>query len=231
MQSKFVSYLRVSTDRQGKSGLGLQAQRQAVTHFLQGNEGKLLGEHVEVESGKTNDRPELTKALAICRMTGATLVVAKIDRLARNTRFLLTVVEGSSADGVMFCDLPALPAGPVGKFMLTQMAAVAELEAGLISQSTKAALAAARVRGVKLGGWRGGPKVASAVGVEARQKKADQFAAAVGPVASALQSQGLTLRQIAAGLAERHIRTPHDRQWTAAAVRNLLARHGRVEVG
>jgi DNA invertase Pin-like site-specific DNA recombinase len=224
MQYKFVSYLRVSTDRQGKSGLGLEAQRQAVADFLKSREGRLLGEHVEVESGRNNDRPKLAEALTVCRMTGATLVVAKIDRLARNVRFLLTVVEGCGEGGVMFCDLPALPAGPVGEFMLNQMAAVAALEAGLISERTKAALTAARVRGVKLGGWRGGPKVSSAVGVKARQKKADEFAASVGPIASALQSQGLTLHQIAAELTERDIRTPHDSHWNATAVRNLLAR-------
>jgi hypothetical protein len=136
MQYKFVSYLRVSTDRQGKSGLGLEAQRQTVADFLKSREGRLLGEHVEVESGKNNDRPKLGEALAVCRMTGATLVVAKIDRLARNVRFLLTVVEGCGEGGVMFCDLPALPAGPVGEFMLNQMAAVAALEAGLISERT-----------------------------------------------------------------------------------------------
>jgi hypothetical protein len=157
-------------------------------------------------------------------MTGATLVVAKIDRLARNLRFLLIVVEGCGEGGVMFCDLPALPAGPVGEFMLNQMAAVAALEAGLISERTKAALTAARARGIKLGGWRGGPKVSSAIGVEARQKKADTFAASVGPIASALQSQGQTLHQIAAELTERDIRTPHDRHWNATGVRNLLAR-------
>jgi DNA invertase Pin-like site-specific DNA recombinase len=229
VQYKFISYLRVSTDRQGKSGLGLEAQRQAVAEFLKGREGRLLGEHVEIESGRNNDRPNLATALANCRMTGATLVVAKIDRLARNVRFLLTVVEGCGDGGVMFCDLPALPVGPVGEFMLNQMAAVAALEAGLISERTKAALAAARARGVKLGGWRGGPKVSSAIGVQARQKKANAFAASVGPIASALQSQGLSLRQIATELAVRDIRTPYDSHWTTAAVRNLLVRHGQDE--
>jgi DNA invertase Pin-like site-specific DNA recombinase len=124
----------------------------------------------------------------------------------------------------MFCDLPALPSGPVGEFMLNQMAAVAELEAGLISQRTKAALAAARARGVKLGGWRGGPMVSSAIGVQARQDKADEFAAEVGPIAKDLQSQGLTLRQIAAEMTRRGIRTRRDKEWEAATVRNLIIR-------
>ena len=96
-----------------------------------------------MESGKRSDRPQLAAALAACRARRATLVIAKIDRLARNARFLLSVVEGSGDAGVVFCDLPALPPGPVGKFMLTQMAAVAELEAGLTSQRTTAALAVA----------------------------------------------------------------------------------------
>src|SRR5215475_946716 len=144
MKAKFVSYLRVSTQKQGASGLGIEAQRAAVTAFLNGGDWVLLQEYRETESGKSNDRPQLAKALAHCRMTGATLVVAKLDRLARNARFLLSVVEGSGAGGVVFCDLPSLPPGPVGKFMVTQMAAVAELEAGLTSQRTKAALSAAK---------------------------------------------------------------------------------------
>ena len=107
----------------------------------------------EVESGKRNDRPELAKAIAQAKQIGAMLVFAKLDRLARNARFLLGLVE-SGAD-LIFCDIPQVPPGPLGKFMLTQLAAVAELEAGLIGQRTRAALAAAKERGVKLGGYRG----------------------------------------------------------------------------
>ena len=109
MTGSFVAYYRVSTDRQGRSGLGLEAQREAVATFLNGGKWKLLGELTEVESGKVNARPELAKALTACKLTGATLVVAKLDRLARNAHFLLSVVEGSGAGGVVFCDLPQVP--------------------------------------------------------------------------------------------------------------------------
>ena len=224
MDGRFVSYLRVSTDRQGKSGLGLEAQRQAVTTFLNGGAWTLTGEFVEVESGRQSDRPELAKALALCKLTGATLVVAKLDRLARDARFLLNVVEGTGEGGVVFCDLPQLPAGPVGRFMLTQMAAVAELEAGLISQRTKAALAASKARGTVLGGFRGGPKVDTAAGQAARVANADSFASTVGPIAAGLRAEGMSLRDVAATLTSRGIRTPRGGQWTAAAVRNVLER-------
>ena len=225
MDGKFVAYYRVSTDRQGKSGHGLEGQRQDVARFLLGGTWSLCGEFTEIESGKNNERPQLAAALALCRLTGATLVVAKLDRLARNARFLLSVVEGSGVGGVMFCDLPSLPAGPVGKFMLTQMAAVAELEAGLISQRTKTALAAARGRGVVLGGYRlGARKADSALGSAAKKRKADSFAASVGPIAMRMREGGLSLRAVAAELTERGIRTAQGGKWTASAVRNLLAR-------
>jgi DNA invertase Pin-like site-specific DNA recombinase len=224
MDGRYIAYMRVSTDRQGRSGLGLESQRQAVADFLNGGQWTLADEFVEVESGKNNDRPQLAKALAACRLTSGTLVVAKLDRLARNARFLLTVVEGSGKGGVVFCDLPNIPPGPVGKFMLTQMAAVAELEAGLISQRTKAALAAAKARGTLLGGWRGGPKVEVALGTAALQRQANAFAAGVGPIATELRAQGQSLRQIAAELVSRGIRTPRGGAWSAAAVRAVLAR-------
>ena len=148
---RFVAYLRVSTDGQGRSGLGLEAQRQAVTAYVAQAGGEVVAEFQEVESGKRADRPQLAAALASCRTRRAVLVIAKLDRLARNARFLLSVVEGSGEAGVVFCDLPTVPAGPIGKFLVTQMAAVAELEAGLISQRTRAALAVAKARGVRLG--------------------------------------------------------------------------------
>jgi DNA invertase Pin-like site-specific DNA recombinase len=148
---RFVSYLRVSTDGQGRSGLGLEAQRQAVAAHVAQAGGEVVAEFREVESGKRADRPQLAAALASCRTRRAVLIIAKLDRLARNARFLLSVVEGSGEAGVVFCDLPTVPAGPVGKFLVTQMAAVAELEAGLISQRTRAALAVVKARGVRLG--------------------------------------------------------------------------------
>jgi len=135
--TQFVAYYRVSTDRRGKSGLGLQAQCDAMAQYVAGARGVVAAEFEEVESGKRNDRPQLAAALAACRARRAALVTAKLDRLARNARFLLHVVEGTGEARVVFCDLPQVPPGPVGKFLLTQMAAVAELEAGLISQRTR----------------------------------------------------------------------------------------------
>src|SRR5258705_7082242 len=147
-KGKFVSYLRVSTDKQGRSGLGLDAQREAVANYLNGGKWTLAKEYVETESGKRSDRPKLAAALAHAKAIGATLVFAKLDRLSRNVDLLRSLVA-SDAD-LVFCDLPHVPPGAMGRFLLTQIAAVAELEAGLISERTKAALAAA-ARGVKLG--------------------------------------------------------------------------------
>ena len=126
---RFVACLRVSTDGQGRFGLGLEAQRQAVAAYVTQAGGEVVAEFQEVESGKRADRPQLAAALASCRTRRAVLVIAKLDRLARNARFLVSVVEGSGEAGVVFCDLPIVPAGPVGKFLVTRMAAVAELEA------------------------------------------------------------------------------------------------------
>nr|WP_294516935.1 recombinase family protein [uncultured Rhodopila sp.] len=222
MDGRFVSYLRVSTDRQGKSGLGIDAQRDAVTAHLNGGAWTLIAEYVEVESGKNDARPELAKALARCKLTGATLIVAKLDRLSRNQAFLMNVYEGTGEGGVVFCDLPTIPPGPVGKFIVQQMAAVAELERGLISQRTKAALAASKKQ---LGGYRGGPVPDAAKATEARQEAADAFAADVGPMAAELRAAGRSLRQIAAELTEQGVRTPRGGAWSADAVRRLLERH------
>lgn len=230
MDGRFVAYYRVSTAAQGRSGLGLDAQREAVQSFLNGGRWTLLSEFTEVESGKINDRPALGRALETCRLTGATLVVAKLDRLARNARFLLAVVEGCGEGGVVFCDLPTIPAGPVGKFLVTQMAAVAELEAGLIGQRTRAALQAAKARGVQLGGWRGGAKIDPAIGREALANKADAFAASVGPMVLEMRRAGSSLRQIAETLTERGIRTARGGAWTADAVRSVLLRNGEGAV-
>lgn len=222
MNGRLISYYRVSTERQGQSGLGLEAQRQAVQDFLNGGDWNLAAEFTEVESGKRADRPELEKALAMCRMTGATLIVAKLDRLARNARFLLTVIEGAGEAGVVFCDLPAVPPGPVGRFIVTQMAAVAELEAGLISKRTKEALAAAKVSGKKLGGWRGKTKVDPAAGTRARQERAAAWAASVRPIVDQLRQDGLSLRTICAEMTARGIRTPRGGKWVPATVGKII---------
>src|SRR5271156_1634072 len=134
-RGKFVSYLRVSTNKQGRSGLGLEAQRSAVEGYLNGGNWTLAAEYVETESGKRSDRPKLAKALAHAKAIGATVVFAKLDRLTRNVDLLRSLVA-SDVD-LVFCDLPSVPPGPIGRFLLTQMAAVAELEAGLIGERTK----------------------------------------------------------------------------------------------
>jgi DNA invertase Pin-like site-specific DNA recombinase len=223
MDGRFISYLRVSTDKQGKSGLGIEAQRDAVATHLNGGAWTLIGEYVEVESGKDDDRPQLAKALAHCKLTGATLIVAKLDRLSRNQAFLMSVYDGTGEGGVVFCDLPTVPAGPVGKFIVQQMAAVAELERGLISQRTKAALQAAKERGVKLGGYRGITPDASRA-ADAHRKAADAFAGRVGPMIHEMRQRGLSLGKIAEKLAEDGIKTARGGQWTATAVKNVLDR-------
>jgi DNA invertase Pin-like site-specific DNA recombinase len=221
MDGKFIAYFRVSTTRQGQSGLGLDAQREAVQNHLNGGEWHLLDEYVEVETGKNNARPQLTKALAHCRMTGATFVVAKLDRLSRNQAFLMSVYEGTGEGGVIFCDLPKIPPGPIGKFIVQQMAAVAELEAGLISQRTKAALAQSKK---KLGGYRGGPKVDGRLGAAAGKTAADDFASRLAPLLCQMRADGRSLRQMAAELTSKGIPTPRGGEWTATAVRNVLTR-------
>lgn len=229
----FVAYARVSTQQQGRSGLGLEAQETAIRAFLKPGDRLLAPIYVEVESGRRADRPKLVEALARCRATGATLLVAKLDRLARNARFLLSVVEGTGEAGVVFLDLPNLPAGPVGKFMLTQMAAVAELEAGLISQRTRAALTAAKARGVKLGAAKGTQPPATAestrsgaqASAEVRGRAAAHHAHTVLPAIEELRTSGAaSLHALAAGLNTMGVPTPRGGEWTATAVRRVLVR-------
>ena len=145
---KIRCLLPSSTDRQGKSGLGLEAQKDAVEQRLNGGRWQIVGEFTEVESGKRASRPQLDAALAACKKHKARLIVAKLDRLSRNVSFLLKLIDAGV--DVLFADLPDLN-GAMGKFVLITMANVAELEAGLVSERTKAALKAAKARGVKLG--------------------------------------------------------------------------------
>jgi DNA invertase Pin-like site-specific DNA recombinase len=223
----FVAYFRVSTDKQGKSGLGLEAQKAVVGKYVALSDGKLVGEYEEVESGGRDDRPQLVLALAECRARRATLILAKLDRLARNTSFLLSVVNGAGEAGVVFCDLPQLPPGPAGTFILTMFAAVAELERGLISQRTKAALAAARIRGVKLGS----PKLSqgfdakmSRAGRRAQTVRSKAHAADVIPFITAAKQAGATsYRKLAAALTARGIQPPSGgASWHASQVRRII---------
>jgi DNA invertase Pin-like site-specific DNA recombinase len=204
---RFISYLRVSTDKQGRSGLGLEAQRAAVESYLNGGRWTLAAEYVEAESGKRSDRPKLAKALAHANAIGATVVFAKLDRLTRNVDLLRSLVA-SDVD-LVFCDLPHVPPGAMGRFLLTQMASVAELEAGLISERTKAALAAAKARGVKLGNPNGaralrGKQVGNKHAVAAVRANVQHRAANLQAIVDDVRAQGIIgVRAVAAELNER----------------------------
>ena len=217
-QGKFIVYLRVSTKRQGQSGLGLEAQREAVQNYLNGGQWTVVQEFVEVESGKKSGRPELAKACAACRLYGAKLVIAKLDRLSRNAHFLLGLKEA----GVDFvaADMPE-----ANRMTIGIMAVMAEHEGEMISARTKAALAAAKRRGVKLGGDRGARLTAKAraAGTAAIRAQARARAADLAPVVKELQAAGLeSLRAIGAALDERGIPTARGGKWSAVQVARLL---------
>jgi DNA invertase Pin-like site-specific DNA recombinase len=222
---KFVAYYRVSTQKQGRSGLGLDAQKQAVAVYLNGGNWRIVEEFTEVESGKRSDRPELDKALAAARLHRCPLIVSRVDRLTRSVAFPSKLPEANV--DVRFADLPQIE-GATGKFLLQQMAAVAELEAGMISARTKAALKAAKKRGVQLGGFRGTMPTAraSARARAALQARADERAADVLPTIKELQASGaVSLRAIAEGLNRRGIPTARGNgQWSAVQVSRVLDR-------
>lgn len=224
MNGDFVVYLRVSTAKQGNSGLGVEAQRAAVATYLNGGRWKIAAEFVEVESGRKSDRPELEKALTFARLRKLPLVVAKVDRLTRSVAFLSRLLEAGV--DVRFADLPQIE-GPTGRFMLQQMASVAELEAGLISSRTRAALAAAKARGVRLGGDRG---VIPTIDTRAKATasildKANAVAIDLEPVIRRLKNEGATsLRDIANGLNNAGIPTPRGGSWQAVQVSRVLSR-------
>jgi DNA invertase Pin-like site-specific DNA recombinase len=214
--------------------LGLEAQKAAVEEYARRNGATVKGTYVEVETGKIADRPELMKAMAHARRGKATLVVAKLDRLARNARFLLSVVEGTT--DVVFCDLPSIPPGPTGKFILTQMAAVAELEAGLIAQRTRDAMAVAKAKGqlfgsARPGHWEGREDVRLAAlekarekAVEVRRQNAEDAYADLLPDLLAMRAEGLTLAEIATRLTESGHTTRRGKAWNAMQVHRVLAR-------
>src|SRR6266567_3392775 len=218
MGGSFVSYLRVSTDRQGRSGLGIEAQRAAVASYLAGFGAEPIAEFVEVESGKRVDRPELMRALAECRVRKATLVIAKLDRLARDAHFLLGLQRSDIA--FTAADMPNANRLTVGI-----MAMVAEEERRAISERTKAALAAAKARGVKLGGRPESLKnteLGRQRGAEARRVRAAARATDLAPVIEAIRAEGTTSATgIAKALNERGIPTARGAKWQAVQVQRL----------
>ncbi|MCY0146589.1 recombinase family protein [Hoeflea sp. G2-23] len=216
---KYVAYYRVSTKRQGASGLGLDAQREAVGRFTTPDNCDLLAEFVEVESGKRKDRPEMDKALKYCRHTGAVLLIAKLDRLARNVAFVSALMEAGTE--FVACDNPH-----ANRLTVHILAAVAEDEARRISERTKAALKAAKARGVILGGDRGyRPVGRPEQALSALQSQTDEFAMTIEPLIEEIRASGHTsLGAIASELNARGIRTRRVGAWHASTVRNVLRR-------
>ena len=221
---RFIAYYRVSTKRQGLSGLGLDAQRESVAAYLAGVKGKLVAEFTEVEHGtrKGNHRPQLAAALAQCRVHGATLIIAKLDRLARNVAFVSHLMESG-------CDFTACDFPQANRLTIHILAGVAEHEAEMISTRTKLALAAAKRKGVVLGGDRGnaaqiarkGNRASAKVRTEAAQSRAADLL----PVVETIKAEGAqSLRQIAAGLNQRGILTARGGEWSAAQVLRVMDR-------
>lgn len=215
---RYIAYYRVSTDKQGRSGLGVEAQKAAVRDFLQGK-GSPVEEYTEVESGKKNDRPQLEKALQACRVHKGKLLIAKLDRLARNAAFLLNLRD-AGADFIA-CDMP-----DANKLTVGIMAVVAEDEAERISLRTKAALAATKKRGTKLGGFRGYMLTDEdrAKALTTKKDKARDRASDLLPTIDEIKAVGITsLGGIAKALNERGITTARGGQWQAVQVKRLLS--------
>jgi len=219
---KYVSYIRVSTVKQGTSGLGLEAQEKAIAEYLNGGDWEVIAEFKEVESGKNDNRVQLQEALKRCQMTGATLIIAKLDRLSRDLHFISSIQKA----GIEFVayDMPS-----ACKFTIHIFAALAEHERELISQRTKAALKIAKARGVKLGNNNltlDGSGKGSKNSIEARKKKADLFAEQIAPILKEHMSNGLSLNSIASKLNQQSMLTARGKTgaWTARAVKNILNR-------
>lgn len=221
MSKPMVAYYRVSTARQGQSGLGLEAQQEAVKGYLSSTGNTLVAEVVEVESGKRADRPKLAEALRLCRLHGATLIIAKLDRLARNVAFVSRLMD-SGADFVAV-DFPQ-----ANRLTIHILAAVAEHEAQAISQRTIAALAAAKARGTKLGGHRGvlPSHEARDAGRAAQAARASRRAQDLAPLIADLRTAGVsTLGGVAKALTARGIPTARGgASWSPAQVARVLAK-------
>jgi DNA invertase Pin-like site-specific DNA recombinase len=223
MNGKYVAYYRVSTAKQGASGLGLEAQQEAVRSYLNGGDWSLVSEVIEVESGKRNDRPKLAEALRLCRTRKATLIIAKLDRLARNLNFISNLMEAKA-------DFVAVDFPQANRLTVHILAAVAEHEALMISSRTKSALQAAKARGVKLGGDRAGiiasqsPKGVAA-SATIRAARSQKHAADIMATIREAQANGATsLRQIADYLNIRSESAPRGGSWSAIQVSRVLAR-------
>lgn len=211
--SRYVLYRRVSHEEQGRSGLGLEAQTRDLELYLAGQpEAEVLADFVEVASGAKGDRPVLTEALALCRKQKATLLVSKLDRLSRNVAFVATLLEDRGVEFVV-ASLPT-----ASRFELHLYAALAEQERTFISQRTKAALAAAKERGVKLGGAR--PHLAGLN--EAKKQRLREEAEALAPLALPLREKGLSLRAVCDRLNAAGVRTRTGKPLYAVKLRNLL---------
>lgn len=224
---RYIAYYRVSTKRQGQSGLGLDAQKKAVSDFLGAREHHLIREFVETESGTRNDRRELQEALDACRLHQAKLVIAKLDRLARNASFLLSLRDA----GVDFvcCDMP-----DANRLTVGILAMVAEDEAERISQRTKAALQAAKARGVVLG--KAGPKnlrnrlKGSSRGNKTKIQKADARARSLAPILGEMEGRGMSLREMAKQLNDLRIPTARGGEWSAMQIMRLKERIQNVSL-
>lgn len=215
-----INYYRVSTAKQGRSGLGLEAQRTAIAEFCSTRGCEPLGEYTETESGKRDDRPELVKALHHAKVTGATLVIAKLDRLSRNVAFLATLQDAGTK--FIAADMPE-----ANELTIHIMAAMAQHERKLISRRTKDALAAAKARGVKLGNPQGaaafGERRGGVAAVKAIKAKSKAFAQDVAPIITAIRQDGhVSLRAIAAELNARGIMTARGGKWAPQSVSDAL---------
>jgi DNA invertase Pin-like site-specific DNA recombinase len=220
-RNQFIAYFRVSTDRQGRSGLGLDAQREAVYNFLAQRPHTLISEKVEVESGRYADRPVLAEAFALCRLHRATLIIAKLDRLARSVAFVSNLLE-SGVDFVA-ADFPE-----ANRLTIHILSAVAEHEARMISERTMAALRASKARGVVLGGDRGNLPAVAARGARAsaavRSRLADERARDLAPLILLLRDAGRSFKAIAGELHGRGIPTARGGIWTGQKVSRLMRR-------
>jgi DNA invertase Pin-like site-specific DNA recombinase len=218
---KFVAYYRVSTAKQGASGLGLEAQQETVRSYLNGGRWNMVAEVTEIESGKRNDRPALADALSLCRFHAATLIIAKLDRLARNLNFISNLME--SGVEFMAVDFPQ-----ANRLTIHILAAVAEHEAAMISARTKAALAAAKARGTRLGNPTSQIASRASEGayasVAVRSAKAAKRSADLLPILREIQSAGpKSLRRIAADLNHRGIPAARGGEWSAVQVKRILS--------